>query len=267
MMGPPGRLVVSRRVDFPPKTNIFSRFKYRRPSLHFITVSRIIRDILEESGVNPDRIDVVHSGIDPNRFHRERYADLRAEFNIGLDKTVIGNIGHLTPHKGQIDLIHAMPDVLKIHPNVVAVIVGQGELEQELKEEVRRLDLELDVVFAGFRRDIPDFLNLFDLFVFPSRQEGLGTSLLDAMSMSLPIVATHSGGIPEIVTDQLNGLLVEPAQPKQLANGIVHLLNHPEEARSYGLAGRNRVINDYTMDRMVQGNLAIYRKLLGIPSA
>lgn len=259
------RLVVSRRVDFLPQGNPFSRFKYRYHRLHFITVSRIISEILMDAGVPRERIDVVLSGIDPNRFRRAQYADLRKELGIAPERKVIGNIGHLTPHKGQIDLIRAMPKIVTAHPLAMAVIVGDGELREELKVEVQRLGMDRFVIFTGFRRDIPDLLHLFDLFAFPSRLEGLGTSLLDAMSVGLPIVATQSGGIPEIVTDKLNGLMVPPANPELLADALIHLLYHPNEARQYGEAGRHRVENEYTMDRMVEGNLAVYRQLLARP--
>jgi glycosyltransferase involved in cell wall biosynthesis len=118
------------------------------------------------------------------------------------------------------------------------------------------------LIFTGFRSDVGAFYQMADLFVMSSVQEGLGTAVLDALALGKPVVATNSGGIPEIIEDGQTGRLVAAADPAALAQGIVEMLTNRQEATRMGNRGRQRVLQDFTIDAMVEKNIAVYRHIL-----
>lgn len=258
LFGKVNGMAVSRRVDFP----IRSRFKYNSFDVHYIAVSEAIKRVMMDGGVPENRIDVVRSCIDLSRLDNAPIADIRADLGISKDAVVVGNIAHMADHKGQIYLIRAALIVKNKYPDTKFVIVGDGKLRKELEAEVRRLSLDGIVIFTGFRKDIASFLASFDIFAFPSHMEGLGTSLLDAMVMKRPIVSTTAGGIPEVVQDGINGLLVSPKDPEALANAIISLIEDKELRHRLGYAGRKIVEDRFTDDKVVEGTLAVYKRIL-----
>jgi glycosyltransferase involved in cell wall biosynthesis len=131
----------------------------------------------------------------------------------------------------------------------------------ELKATAADLGLKRELIFTGFRHDVADFYRMADLFVMSSVQEGLGTAVLDALAIAKPVVATHTGGIPEIIQDGKTGRLVEPADPKALANGILDMLSHTEAARIMADAGRAMVETHFSVDAMVDKNIEVYQKV------
>ncbi len=254
--------VVTRRVDFEVACNVFSNIKYNYLGDKIIAISSAIKNILIEAGVSQDKIDVVYSGIDTKKF--DNLSDtqyLYEEFNLSKCTPIIGTIAHLTDHKGHKYLLSAVPDVLKTFPNALFLIIGKGELEKVLKKQVNKLDITGNVMFAGFRRDIGELLSIMDLFVLTSHLEGLCTSLMDAMLMKLPVVATTAGGIPEVVVDKETGILVPPKTPKALADAIIQLLSNKEEARKMGERGLERVKTMFNVSRMVEGTEIVYTSL------
>jgi glycosyltransferase involved in cell wall biosynthesis len=252
-------MAVSRRVDFPIK----SKFKYNSFDVHYIAVSEAIKRVMMDGGVPEKRIDVVRSCIDLGRLENAPIADVRAELGISKDAVVIGNIAHMADHKGQIYLVRAAAIVKERYPGVRFVIVGDGELRSDLEVEVKRRGLDGILIFTGFRKDIASLLSSFDIFAFPSHLEGLGTSLLDAMVMRKPIVSTTAGGIPEVVQDGVNGILVPPKDPDALASAIIRLIEDLELRNKYGNAGRRIVEERFTADKVVEGTLAVYKRMMG----
>src|SRR6185295_18604140 len=167
----------------------------------------------------------------------------------------------LVPHKGQRYLIDAAHLVVQQLPDARFVILGEGELREHLEKQVHEHHLEKHVWLPGFRTDVLGCIRSFDLFVMSSVTEGLGTSLLDAMAASRPIVATTAGGIPEIVEDGLNGLLVPPRDAHALAAAIVRALREPQLRDRLGAAGFARVNERFTVERMVAATAATYVKV------
>lgn len=255
-------LVASRRVDFRIRQNAFSRWKYRQVDL-FICASECIRQMLVADGVEPDRAVTVHEGIDIDHVDAAPPADVRALFWLPHGAPIVGNIAALVPHKGQRYLVEAAALVVGRMPDVRFLIVGDGELRDPLEQEVRREQLERHVIFTGFRPDVLSLLKGFDVFVLSSVTEGLGTSLLDAMAASRAVVATRTGGIPEVVVDGETGLLVPPRDARALAEAIIRLLGDEPLRRAFGAAGRERVERLFSADRMVAGTLAVYERLAG----
>jgi glycosyltransferase involved in cell wall biosynthesis len=254
---------VTRRVDFPIIKNAFGKLKYRWGVDRYIAISNAIKQIMVAQGVAPDRIAVVHSGIDISRFDVVR-ADpaLRDEFRLKPDQPVIGNVAHMADHKGQRYLLEAAPEVLREFPRARFVIVGDGELRYDLEARVARLGIEDSVIFAGFRTDVPQLLKFFDVFVMPSHMEGLCTSIMDAMAAGVPVIASDVGGIPEIVENEKNGLLVPPRDASALAAAIIRLLRNRGEAARFAAAGRSTVEKKFTVNTMVAGNTSVYEEVL-----
>lgn len=251
-------MVVSRRVDFP----INNSFKYSYFDVRYIAVSEAIKKVMMDGGVPENKIDVVRSCIDLSGLDNAPIADIRTELGITKDAVVTGNIAHMADHKGQIYLIRAALIVKNKYPGTKFVIVGDGELREKLEAEAKKLGLDGVVLFTGFREDIASLLSSFDIFAFPSHLEGLGTSLLDAMAMKIPIVSTTAGGIPEVVQDGVNGILVPPKEPEALAGAIMALIEDPGLRLKYGNAGRSIVEENFTVDKVVDGTLAVYKRML-----
>lgn len=254
-------LVAARRVDFPLKPNLFSRWKYRQVD-QFVAASDAIRTILLRNGVPPERVATVHEGIDIGQVTRTAAIDARKEFSFPSDSTIVGNIAALVPHKGQKYFVEAAALVAKEMPNARFVILGEGELRSSLESQIRQFKLERTILLGGFRPDVLALLKGFDLLVMSSVTEGLGTSLLDAMAAEIPIVATTAGGIPEVVQDGETGLLVPPQNGRALAEAILTLLKDADRRRQLATAGLARVQQKFSVDRMVDDTLAEYEKLV-----
>ncbi len=263
---PRPRLVTSRRVDFHLKKNAFSRWKYRQVDF-FLCASSMIQSMLVNDGVPRERTTVVYSGIDVSHVAAAPPLNVNAEFWLPTHAPVIGNVAALVPHKGQRYLIDAAPLVIREIPDARFVIVGQGELESALQKQIRNHRLERHVILAGFRPDVLSLHNGFDVFVMSSVTEGLGTSLLDAMASARPVVATRTGGIPEVVEDGETGLLVPPRNPQALAHAIVRLLRDEPLRQRMAAAGLARVSAHFSADGMVQQTLDVYARLVDRPRA
>lgn len=258
--------LVTRRVDFSVFRHSFlklSGIKYRYMADFYIAISYKIKEVLINDGIPAGRIFVVHSGINPNRFDNADADSLMAEFNIKSGEKIVINVAHLAGHKGQHYLIRSIPLVLAKIPTARFFIVGGGELMDELQALAASLRLKQELIFTGFRRDVGGFYQIADLFVMSSVQEGLGTAVLDALSLGKPVVATQSGGIPEIIKNGNSGLLVPPADPKALSEAIVRMLTDHELAARVSRAGKSVVKQKFTIDTMVDRNIDVYHQILG----
>jgi glycosyltransferase involved in cell wall biosynthesis len=260
------RLLVTRRVDFSIFRHSFLRLsgiKYRHMAHYYIAISHKIKDVLAQDGIPEERISVVHSGINPERFSSVKSDHLISEFNLRSGERVVVNVAHLAAHKGQEYLIRAIPLVLTKIPTARFFIVGGGKLMGELCSLAASLGLNRKLILTGFRHDVGSFYHIADLFVMSSVQEGLGTAVLDAMALGKPVVATNSGGIPEIIQDGQTGRLVAPADPAALAEGIIELLANAEQAKRMASRGKEVVKRNFSVDAMVDKNITVYQKVLG----
>ena len=256
------KVVVSRRVDFPISRRGLGRIKYGRSVGRFLAVSEGVRRVLIEGGVPASRTAVVRSGIDLRKFDDSRNPEyLYEEFGIARDALLVGNVAALAPHKDQVCLLEAARQVVDAFPKARFLIVGEGPLKEALLERRARLGLDREVLFTGFRKDIGAILGLLNVFVLSSCLEGLGTSLLDAMLMGLPIVGTDVGGIPEAVHDGENGFLVPPKNPEALAHAICRLLKNRALREQLGRAGR-KIVQQFDIRETVRQTAANYADLL-----
>lgn len=254
-----GKVVVSRRVDFPPKTSWFSRWKYAWPD-HYIAISRAIAQVLDAWGMDAARVTVVHSAIDPARVCVAPIT--RDTLGVPVGVPLVGMIAALVGHKSPETFVDAMALVCARCGDAHAVLVGDGPLRPSVEARVHQHGLKTRFHLLGQRDDVPEILRALDVFVLSSREEGLGTSILDAMAAGVPVAATAAGGIPEVVRNGETGRLAPVGDAAALGEAILSLLESPETASNMADAAKRLVHEKYATPRMVEGNLAVYQRLL-----
>jgi len=169
--------------------------------------------------------------------------------------------------KGYQDLLEVVPGVSARRPDARFVWAGEGSLEGELRARARALDVEHAVCFLGRRADVPDLLAAADLFVLPSRFEGLPLVALEAMAAGLPVIGTRVCGTSEVVLDGVTGRLVPPGAAPELTAAILEALEQPERSTRWGAAGRERVEREFSAGRMTRETIAVYEELFHQPAA
>ncbi len=258
------KLVVSRRVDFHMRKNAFSRLKYRSSRVDkILAISNAVRDILLSDGVPAEKIGLAYSGIDLEKFSAEpRDNGARDELGMPSDAIVAGCVAALVDHKAHDVLIRAAQSACARVPGLHMLLVGKGPLEPMLRSLVSELGLETRVHFAGYRTDIGRLMRSMDMFVLASRTEGLGTAVLDAMTVGLPVVATRAGGIPEMVEDGKNGLLCPVDDHAALADNLVLAAGDSALRRELG-EGAREAVKRFSIENTVKDTLAVYHELLG----
>jgi glycosyltransferase involved in cell wall biosynthesis len=256
------RLVASRRVDFPIRKNAFSRLKYSTAALdRIVCISEAVRAQLLADGVPAGKLVVIPSGVDTRRFAGVRPPPhFRRSLGVPGGHLVVGTVAALADHKDYPTLLRAARMVLDAEPDISFLAVGDGPLHQQITDLARELDLGKRFLFQGFREDVGCFLKVFDIFVLASKTEGMGTSVLDAQALGLPVVACRAGGIPEIVSDRVTGLLVPPGDPQALAAALLEVANNAELAIALGAAAK-KAVQEHDVSRTVDKHLALYRSL------
>ena len=255
------KLIVSRRVDFHLRNNIFSRWKYRQVD-QFICASSFIRTLLASNEVPKNKLIVIYEGIDIEKNQKAGPVDIHKEFGVPEDSLIVGNVAALVPHKGQRYLVDAAANVIRQVPNARFFILGEGTLAIDLQNQINRLGLENHVFLTGFRTDVLSMIKSFDLFIMSSTTEGLGTSALDAMACEKPVIATRAGGLSEVIVHGQSGLLVPIKNAEALANGIIEMLNNESFRTSCGLQGLQRAKTKFSAPRMVDETLTAYKNLV-----
>ena len=210
-----------------------------------------------------ERIEVIRNGVDVARFSLSARAAARASLKLSETDITVGTVGRLHPVKDHRNLIEAA-DILN-HAGVPAVtlIAGEGAERGTLEAEIRARDLTSRVRLIGHRSDVERVFSALDIFVLPSRSEGLSNTILEAMAAGLPVVATNVGGADELVTDGLTGLLVPRADSTALANALGALATDPSRRGVMGRAARDRAVHEFSVDRMVTQYGNLYSRLAG----
>lgn len=231
----------------------------------FDRIIAVSDDLLEEILPNVssrDKVTVINNGVDLNKFQPSG-GDARLKKTMGMKEgeTVVGAIGRLTEEKGQVYLIRAFAEIVPEFPKAKLLIVGDGPLRNSLESEARNLGLEDKVVFAGIRNDIPEILNITDVFVLPSLEEAMPMALLEAMAARRPIVATRVGAVSNIIEDKVSGLLVGPKDPIALSRSIAYLLKNKTIASSLGENSYDIVRNNFSAGRMAREYIKAYNSL------
>jgi L-malate glycosyltransferase len=255
------RMVVTRRVDFRLRDNAGTRWKYRQAHA-IIAISEAVARALRESGVDGDRITLVHSGVDLRRTLEPALPATLEEVGVPAGAPLVVQVGALVPHKDPVTFVRAIGVAARQVPGVRGLLVGDGELLADVEASIAEQDLYGVVLLAGYRRDADSLLAAADVATLSSREEGLGTVLLDAMAMSRPIAACAGGGIPEVVEDGVTGLLVPPGDSEALGDAIARILLDRELAGRLGRAGRERV-ESFSVDHTAELTARVYARVLG----
>jgi glycosyltransferase involved in cell wall biosynthesis len=219
----------------------------------------LARDLVERSRVPRAKVRVIHNGVDLARFDPARADGARVRRELGLGGApVLAIVGRMTPQKDHRTFLAALAAVRREVPRVRALIVGDGPLRGALEGEAARLGLGEACRFAGVREDIPNCLAAASLVVLSSVSEGFPFTVLEALAMARPLVATAVNGVTEIVEPGVTGLLVPPRRPDLLAEAALGLLRDPEGAAALGAAGRKAVEARFTLERMIERMEELY---------
>jgi glycosyltransferase involved in cell wall biosynthesis len=219
-----------------------------------IAVSGAVKDFMVSRHITyEEKIKVIYNGILPAK-HEAKIFRTDQEF-------LLATVATLNEHKGIQYLIRALNKVVKEYPGVQLEIIGDGEYKRTLVNLVKKLKLKNYVKFVGFVPNIEKYLSRFDLYIQPSLSESFGLAILQAMSVGLPVVATATGGIPEVVTQDKSGLLVAPANPEALSQAILDLLRDPERARKMGAMARRDAKLRFNLKDMIIALETTYEEL------
>ena len=230
------------------------------PSIdHLVVVSNAIDDKVVSEGRTAAPRSLIYNGVDLDRYdHQEPCCTLREEYRMEPDAPIVGVVGRLELEKGHPTLLEAWPLVLAEQPGAYLMIVGEGSRLDALRAITTEQDIERHVIFTGRRDDIPAITAAFDVAVLPSYREAQGLTILEAMALSRPVVASRVGGIPEMVEDGVTGLLVPPHDPPALAAAIVRLLSDHQLADMVARAGHDLVHDRFCVELMVNSIESIY---------
>ncbi len=263
VLGNPIPLVLSRRVDFRPSNSWPTRWKYNHPSIkRILCVSEKIREIMRDYVRDKEKCITVHSGIDTSRvFECPPVNQLRVEFNIPEESIVIGNTSALEDHKDYYTFIDTIASLKHDGIPVTALIIGTGSLERDLKSYAASKGLDGSIIFTGFRTDIVQLLPCLDVFLMTSKEEGLGTSILDAFLAGVPVVATSAGGIPEMVVHDRTGLLAPVGDSKTLARLVEELIGDAH-LRNRIVENARIKVQEFSKQVTAKKTLAVYEEVL-----
>jgi glycosyltransferase involved in cell wall biosynthesis len=240
-----------RRIARTARQGRLFRFASRFAD-RLVAVSDDVRCVGRGTGLADSKTCTIHNGVDSERF---RLVGPRAGGPAVF-------VGRLSPEKDLATLLRAVAIVAREVPSYRLVIAGSGPSERETRELARAIGIGGNVEFLGAVRDVPEVLARASVFVLSSITEGLPLAALEAMCCGLPVVATIVGGVPEAVADGVSGLLVPPAQPALLAEGLLAIARDPERSRAMGLAGHEQVVQRFDVRSMVSRYEALYKEAL-----
>jgi len=254
-------MVVARRVDFPLRDNAGTRWKYGRAAA-IVAVSEAVAGVLRKSGIAPERIHVVPDGVDIHRRVTPASRDTLEALGVPRDALAVVQVAQLVGHKDPVNFVRAMARVRERVPQAHGLLVGEGPLRADVEREIHDLGLQSVVHLAGYRTDADELLAAADVATLSSREEGMGSVLLDALAFGIPVAATRAGGIPEVIVNGESGLLAERENPTALGDAIASIL------LDAALAARLRDnapvrAKEFSVERMADRTVGVYERVAG----
>lgn len=229
-----------------------------------VVVADEIRQRLNTTWIDHRKIVTIPNAISPNDYSIENPEEnVRQRYAIPEGIKLVGVVGRLSPEKGQIHFIEALPAVIASNPDVVAMLVGDGPDRESLSARVKELGLQDRVIFTGYQKKVAPFHRVFDLVVLPSLSEGMPNVALEAMLFGKPVIATRVGGVPEVVVDHVTGRVVSSGNAASLSEAMTALLSNMQLASQYGQAGKERVTAEFDPLTRAERIVQVYRELLG----
>jgi glycosyltransferase involved in cell wall biosynthesis len=229
-----------------------------------IAISEAVRQfMIRVELAPPKRVHTVHYGLTPRIFPTHSRTTLRQSFRISDTAPVIGSVCRLIDQKGLSYALVAFKQVLETHPDAHYIIVGDGPLRETLKQQTIALGINNRVHFAGWRADAAALMPAFDIFLMPSLWEGFGLVVLEAMAARLPVLASRVSALPELVADGVTGVLVPAADAASIASALKIMLSDADWMTRLGQSGRQRLEQDFSVDRMVDQTITVYKGYKG----
>ena len=262
LLGNPTPIVLSRRVAFPVRKNFLTRWKYNHLAVKkIICISEAVKKVVRQSIVRPERLTVVYSGIDVQKF-QSATGYLRSRYAISSNQLIVGNVAALSASKGLYTWVDTFENFLASSIPAHGIIVGEGDEREALERYIQDKGLQQHITLTGFLSNVPQVLPEFDIFLTTAQIEGLGTSVLDAFACHVPVVATRAGGIPEMVIHERTGMLADVGDTLALSSYLKKIAKHPHVRDKITHAAYQHLLNHFTKERMAQKTVDSYRSLL-----
>jgi glycosyltransferase involved in cell wall biosynthesis len=251
-------MVVSRRIALPLSRGHFSLARYR-VAARVVAVSHFVERSVIQCGLPADRVSVIYDGVQiPPEISQSQRESARNQLGIPREIPCIGNVAAFVPEKGHALLLDAFAKMRAQFPVCVLLLRGEGPELPKLQDRARQLHIADAVKFLSPGTDIEIMFAAMDIFAFPSHEEPLGSALLAAMAHALPVVAIARGGVPEVVEEGKNGLLVKDLDPVAISSAITHLVARRDDATRLGSAARETIMTRFSANLMVGETLRLY---------
>lgn len=259
-------IVAARRIALPLSRGYFSLARYRAAA-RVIAVSHFVAQSLIQSGLLKEHVSVIYDGVQITpEISQSQRESARNQLGIPREIPCIGNVAAFVPEKGHALLVDAFAKLRAQFPECVLLLRGEGPELPKLQARARQLHVAEAVKFLPANIDIEIMFAAMDIFAFPSHEEPMGSALLAAMAHALPVVAIARGGVPEVVEEGKNGLLVKNLDPDAFASAMARLLAHPDESSRLGSAARETITTRFSANQMVGETLRLYEDLVAAGS-
>jgi glycosyltransferase involved in cell wall biosynthesis len=269
IIGSNAPLLLTKHVgSFISKRDLMHNWLYRR--VHYaIAISNVIRqNLINTTQLGEDKIILHYNGVDCAKFDPAKYNGkrVRNELNVAEDDLLIGMVGRFSVGKGHEEFISAAFNISESHSNLIFIVTGEASRgEDSYEAQIKKLanDMNLqNIIFTGFRDDIPDVIAAMDIFIIPSHSEAFGVALVEAMAMGKPSVCSNSDGILDIAVDGETGYLFEKKDADDLANKIEMLIQSPVDREDFGKAARKRVIEHFEFNKLIDELVDRYKLII-----
>ncbi len=262
-------LVLTKHIgSFIEKKDYLHRRLYRYVTKAIAISTAIKNNMLQTTPLSEDRILLIPNGVDTQKFDPDFVSGktVREEFKIRQDEILIGMMARFSPGKGHEEFIKAASDLNNEFSNIRFIIIGEAsrgedEYADRIKEYAGELKLN-NLIFTGYRSDVPELMAALDIFVFPSHAEAFGIALIEAMAMQKPTVCSASEGVLDIALDGQTSFLFEKQNAEDLAAKIKSLIVDPAKRREFSLAARQRVLQNFNIDFVTDRTIDLYRQLI-----
>jgi glycosyltransferase involved in cell wall biosynthesis len=229
---------------------------------NIIAVSEgVKRNLVDYFNVKPSRINIIYNGTDIKHSNSRDLEEARKKYKIHNDTRVISVIGRLTRVKGLEYLLKALPEVIREFPTLRILLVGDGELKSTLQKLCTDLQIQKHVVFCGNQERVENFIDMSEFTVLPSLQEGLGVTAIESIALGKPVIATNIGGLPEVIENRINGLIIQPKNSTALASAAKYMLANPGEVKKMGVRAKEIAEKYFTIEKMFENYFFYYENL------
>ena len=262
-------LLLTKHVgSFINKKDRMHNWLYRRVN-YAIAISNVIKqNLLETTQLDEDKIILHYNGVDCSKFDPAEYNGnkVRKEFKILDNELLIGMVARFSLGKGHEEFITAAKKLNETYSNLKFIVVGEASRgEDSYESQIKKLanDNALhNIIFTGFRDDIPDLIAAMNIFIIPSHSEAFGVALVEAMAMGKPSVCSNSDGILDVAVDGKTGYFFENKNSEDLKNKTELLINSPDNRKEFGEAARERVMQHFDFDKLIDGLIDIYKRVI-----